>query len=166
MIGVCSTNHTNSYREAMFYHVNVFKSKRDGYLCTNSCCHSDTKINAGEYFQLLEKDEIACLHAESTWLSEAVRHHLSVKCLFLWQPLFWGPVGRGHCPPSTPHCLPAWLILSRRSARKAVWITVSSPSLSLPSKMKGHFSPSHRDSPQDVSLQKRGMLPRLPPTSS
>lgn len=24
-----------------------------------------------------------------------VRHHLSVKCLFLWQPLFWGPFWQG-----------------------------------------------------------------------
>lgn len=24
-----------------------------------------------------------------------VRHHLSVKCLFLWQPLFWGPCWQG-----------------------------------------------------------------------
>lgn len=50
----------------MLYYLNVFKSKENCYLWTSSCYHSDTEINVGKYHELLEKDEIACLHAEST----------------------------------------------------------------------------------------------------
>lgn len=72
-------------------------NREKGNIRTSSCYHSDTQINAGKYFQLLEKDEIAYSHAECTWLSEAARHHLSIKCLFLWQPPFWGWGGGGGC---------------------------------------------------------------------
>lgn len=135
------------------------------------CNHNNTGINAVKYLiviMLSEKDGIACLHAKSTWLSETSQTSFKCKVSLLFDSLFsGGPVGRGYCPPSTPHWLSAWLILSRGSARKAVWITVSSPSLSLPSKMKGHFSPSHHDSPQDVSYQNsEGWLPRLPPAQA
>lgn len=123
----------------MFYHLNGLKSNGNSYLCTTSCYYSDTKINAGKSFQLLKKDEIVCLHAESTWLSEAVRHHLSVSVSFFDSLFSGGPVGRGHCPPSSPHSLPAWLILSCGSARKAVWITVSAPPPLIAIKDEGSF---------------------------
>jgi len=55
-------------RIGVFHPVNVLQIKRKPCIFVPAAATTViAKINAGKYFPLMEKDEMACPHAESTW---------------------------------------------------------------------------------------------------